>query len=191
LGCAPPRVTIRGTQYALHNYLGSGQYSHGYELQIASTTVVVKQFASQGKADLEKNTCNAVSAVKDVSKLFSIQPTETLFVAITPRGLQFDKDHPLTMAHVRCLISALRSLHSLNLVHGDVCTSNIYWIDANSALLNDWSHVESSTEPRKRWKDFKRLGDAVKELGGAEDLEVEVDIVASEMRDQVRKRVRE
>jgi hypothetical protein len=181
LGCSPPYVTISGTQYALHNYLGSGQYSHGYELQIADATIVVKEFATQGKADLEMSTCHALSAVKDVSKLFPIQPTETLFVAITPKGLKFDKVHPLTIEHVRGLISALRSLHVANLVHGDVCTSNIYWIDATSALLNDWSHVELSTEPNKRWKDFVHLRRAVEALGGADDLVQEVDLIVAHM----------
>ena len=60
LGCKVPTVGIAGTRYELHKYLGSGQHSHGYELDLSGTVVVVKLFVDTDKAFLEKKTCTTL-----------------------------------------------------------------------------------------------------------------------------------
>ena len=103
LGCKVPTVGIAGTRYELHKYLGSGQHSHGYELDLSGTVVVVKQFAKRDKAVLEKETCKSLVSCVGVSKLHLVQPDDEHFVAITPKGHPFGKGREMNSNHVKQL----------------------------------------------------------------------------------------
>ena len=76
----------------------------------------------------------------------------------------------MTRTHVTQLASAVGSLHHRGLVHGDICEENIYWVTAETALLNDWSHVKKATDEGSRLSDFQMLSNAVEILTKDTDL---------------------
>lgn len=169
LGAVFPTVVIEGQSYVLRKYLGSGQYSHGYELDLFGTVVVVKQCDTVEKANVERATCIALQGCKNVSQLHCTQPDDRHFVSITPRGYPFGPSKAINGDHVDQLFGAVTVLHSKGLVHGDICASNIFYVDSKTALLNDWSHVKSFSVHDMR-KDFRDLLQAVKEVGASNDL---------------------
>ena len=168
LGLQIPNVTMNDTTHVLDQYLGSGQYSHGFELKLGDDTVVIKCFLTEDMAKKEREVCTAFSAIPGATHLYRIQPKEGLFVAVTPKGLPFHPNTlPITIKHVQSLMETLDAVHSLGFTHGDICSSNIYYLDHEKALLNDWSHVEKLATDDARDADVKRLIKTVEALGGA------------------------
>lgn len=188
LGLVFPTVTFSNIKYTLQLPLGSGQYSHGYELRLGEDTVVVKQFSDLNMADHERTICKAFEKVSGATRLFATQPVDPLFVAVTPKGLPFDSAaRRITVDHVNSLIKSLGEVHTLGYCHGDICSSNIYFLDGDqNALLNDWSHVRAESTEDERDKDWVALSAAIKSVGGSQDLQDS----ATEMRSRFKKRQR-
>ena len=136
LGMVCPQITIGPRTFTLDKYLGSGHYSHGYELKIDGTTIVVKQFSDMKHANHEREIYEALAGIAGVTQRCSLQPQEELFVAVHPKGEPFDLiSHPINEAHVRGLRAALTAMHAKGLAHHDVGPCNMYYLDATHALL--------------------------------------------------------
>jgi hypothetical protein len=184
LGFVMPTVTIAGKEFKLLEPLGSGQHSIGYALTVHDKTIVVKHFREMKYADVERNTCTALKGCANVSQLHADQPTDKLFVAITPRGHRFDKDsHKMTETHVRQLSAAVSALHAKKRVHGDICEQNIFWVAKDNAMLNDWSHVTETEDAVLQRKDFRMLSEAVQSITRS-------DVLADIAEEPVRKKAR-
>jgi hypothetical protein len=171
LGLRKWEVMLGGKKHVLRNYLGSGRYSIGFEVEHPiGNSIVVKYFADLNDAFQERDVCSKLEGIEGVTQLAEVQPNHIRFIAVTPKGLPFnDTDRRLTRNHVLCLRQALRALHREGLAHNDVVPCNIYYLDANRALLADWSNVTKGS-PTKSTHDFWCLAVAVKELGGCGDL---------------------
>lgn len=150
LGVAQPVATFRHSAtktrsevqvVTLTEHLGSGQYCDAYRVNVFETDCVVKVYMDEQKAKDERGVCDAVKHVQHVAHLARHQPDEQTLVAIAQVGLHFDKKRKITLAHVKQLHEALASFHQTGYVHGDICASNIYYVSATEALLNDWSHA--------------------------------------------------
>ena len=172
LGYSPPKINFDGTPVELTKHLGTGQHASGYEVSLGGETFVVKHFTEERAAEKERKVCNAVAqASNTLTKLYKLQPEEKNFVAVTPKGKVFDQTNLPNQKHVISLVAALTELHAYGMVHGDVCRQNIYSQDADTALLNDWSHVRWAVDfaadermDEQAAKDFDKLNTALVEL---------------------------
>jgi hypothetical protein len=181
LGVVHPKVLFDNTEYVLHSYLGSGQFCHAYSVNVDGVEVVVKHYHDAKQARKEKDIFEGLKDCDHVSHLYKHQPAEEQFIAVTPHAHKFSSQRPVNKTHVSQLILALNALHNLKKVHGDVCASNIYFIDSKHAMLNDWSHVRDSENIYDRRMDFKKLQDAVRAVGGTDvDDEISRILVATD-----------
>ncbi len=165
LGMVYPTVRFGKTPYTLQDYLGSGQFCHAYKVVVGGDTIVVKGYPDKRYAAKEKEICQKLKGCPYAMQLYAKQPIGDEFVAVNPYAQPFSSERRINSVHVRQLMDALSALHRIGMVHGDVCAQNIYYVDASTALLNDWSHVESSDDDEKRLKDFHDLYGAAAEVG--------------------------
>jgi hypothetical protein len=168
LSAMTTQLSVPSSSHKKHGR-SSGQHSIGYAVAARHdlNSVVVKQFFEMTYADRERATCAALKGKPNVSRLHEHQPADKLFVAIAPRGIPFDQGaHTMSECHVNQLRAAVEALHATKRVHGDICEQNIYWVSADTALLNDWSHVTASEDPEDRGVDFFDLYGAAGKITG-------------------------
>ena len=80
---------------------------------------------------------NSATDAENAAKLPTIEAAEGLWVLITPKGVPFTAQ-TLQLHHIRMLLKTLKLVHSANVFHRDVRFSNIFMLENDGVLLNDW-----------------------------------------------------
>jgi hypothetical protein len=144
LGWSALKVTLDGVEFPLKHLIGSGLHCDAYMFTGTGTERrVMKHYRDEAKADNERTVCCKIEHVSNVAHLAATQPKEPNFVLIQQLGFPFDKkEHKANTKHAKCLRDALQALHTQGIAHCDIHEGNIYFIDEQTAMLNDWSHAQ-------------------------------------------------
>ena len=164
LGCAAPqKVSVGGVECQLDadHFLGAGQHCVAYGVD-HDPKLVVKVYHDPTKATDERKVLRdiAQAGIPNTTRLAASQvddrdPLAARCVVITPRGHPFDSAHPMTGAHINGLTDAVDALHDAGYVHRDILPVNIFWENANRAILNDWSGATNEFRLKPEFAAFK------------------------------------
>ena len=167
---APP--TVNSSLVSVRSFLGEGGTCRAFLADYNGVGVVAKLYKDASTVQEDKRKlADAVTALQSVERLCQI-PTvigsEGRWLLITPQGVSFTP-FTLRQEHIHRLVLTLQTIHGSGIVHRDVRFANIFLIDGDEILLNDWGASTKGPVPvpvagcPDRWAhpDLRRVADAV------------------------------
>lgn len=138
----PP--SLRGYPIAFQEALRPGGTCRAYGATYKGMSVVAKLYANDEVA--RENAERTMTARQVVASVVGCLPlatvptvveTEGRWSLISPKGISLKREN-VTKQHIDRLVRTLKIIHDAGIIHRDVRVSNIFCLDSERILLNDW-----------------------------------------------------
>jgi Protein kinase domain len=142
-GFVPP-PSVGGTTLHCIRPLGKGATCRAFTAKYKDEDVIAKLFTdpahvaeNESKIRLAQAAIDAATKSDSCALIPSVVACDKPWLLIKPRGYHF-RARTFKLRHLDALVKTLEVIHNAGIIHRDVRFANIFLLDDDTVLLNDW-----------------------------------------------------